>query len=83
MRIEQAIEELQEAKKSGVKNIIVGWWEESAFERDDDAEWASDCEFVDREMDWSLAHECLQVALRLARQESPKQTGPSTTDQFK
>lgn len=66
MRIEQAIKELQEAKKSGTKNIIVAWGESSAFERNDDAKWENDCEFVDREMDWSVTHECVQVTLRMA-----------------
>lgn len=35
MRIEQAIKELQEAKKNGTKNIIAVWWEALAFDRND------------------------------------------------
>jgi hypothetical protein len=59
MRIKQAIKELQELEKHGVKNIILAFWEADGFEKEDDESWAEDVEIVEDSFDWSATHEDL------------------------
>ena len=59
MKIKQAIKELQELEKNGVKNIILAFWEADDFDREDDKSWAEDVEIVDDSFDWSATHEDL------------------------
>jgi len=59
MKIKQAIKELQELEKNGVKNIILAFWEADNFDREDDKAWAEDVEIVDDSFDWSATHEDL------------------------
>ena len=59
MKIKQAIKELQELEKNGVKNIILAFWEADNFDREDDKDWAEDVEIVDDSFDWSATHEDL------------------------
>ena len=59
MKIKQAIKQLQELEKDGVKNIILAFWEADDFDREDDKSWAEDVEIVDDSFDWSATHEDL------------------------
>ena len=59
MKIKQAIKQLQELEKDGVKNIILAFWEADNFDREDDKDWAEDVELVDDSFDWSATHEDL------------------------
>ena len=59
MKIKQAIKELQELEKNGVKNIILAFWEADNFDREDDKDWAEDVEIVDDSFDWSATHDDL------------------------
>lgn len=61
MKIKQAIKELQELEKQGVKNIILAFWEAEDFDREDDKSWAEDVEIVDESLDWSATHEDLNT----------------------
>ena len=57
MTVDEAIENLKAAKKSGVKNIIAAWWFADQFQREDDDVWAEAAERVERKMDWSATHD--------------------------
>jgi hypothetical protein len=63
MKIDEAIEALQEEKKNGTKNIILAYWTAEDFEREDDLAWREDLEILDTDLDWSATHEDLQDAL--------------------
>lgn len=63
MTINEAIQNLQAAKKRGVKNIILAWWSADQFDRADDETWASDAEKIDEDFDWSATHEDLLMSL--------------------
>ena len=39
MLIEDAIKQLTDAKKQGVKSIVLAWWDSDMFEQKDDEEW--------------------------------------------
>lgn len=66
MKIDQAINMLQEAKANGSKNIIFAFWEAGLFERKagktfkDNETWANITNFIDENMDWAYVHESLQ-----------------------
>ena len=47
MKIDDAIEQLQNAKKEGTKNIIFAWWNSGEFDRQDNDAWAIDCDIID------------------------------------
>lgn len=64
MTIDDAIKNLQDAKESGVKNIILAWWDAGMFHRPDDESWAHDAELVDRKMDWSMTHQDIDSLLQ-------------------
>jgi hypothetical protein len=72
MKIEDAIESLKKAQSVGVKSIIMASWEASLFDRQDDAEWEKDCEFVEENMDWSFPTEDI---ILLLEDITPKQQG--------
>jgi hypothetical protein len=59
MKIEDAIELLQEEKNNGVENIILAYWTASAFNREEDSSWKKDIEIVDADYDWSEDHEAI------------------------
>jgi hypothetical protein len=59
MKIDDAIEQLQNAKKEGTKNIIFAWWKSQEFARRDNDAWGSDCDTIDDNMDWSNTHDRL------------------------
>ena len=40
MTVDEAIENLKAAKKRGVKNIVLAYWEADQFDREDDDVWA-------------------------------------------
>jgi hypothetical protein len=65
MTIDDAIERLKAAKKSGVKNIIAAWWFADQFDREDDDVWAEAAERVERKMDWSPTHDDISTLLEL------------------
>lgn len=68
MKIKQAIKELQNLEKEGVKNIILAFWEAEDFDRDDDKDWVEDVELVDDSFDWSNAHEELNTFIESLQQ---------------
>jgi len=72
MKIEDAIESLKKAQTSGVKSIIIAFWEASVFDRQDDAEWEKDCKFVEEDMDWSFPTEDI---IEILENITPKQQG--------
>lgn len=59
MKIEDAIEMLQQAQKRGVKSIVLAFWEAEAFGLKDDDEWEATAEYVEDQMDWSYTHDDL------------------------
>ena len=59
MKIDDAIEQLQNAKKEGTKNIILAWWNSGEFDRQDNDAWAIDCDIIDDNMDWANTHDRL------------------------
>jgi hypothetical protein len=63
MKIEQAIEILQQRKEEGVKSIVFAFWEADKFERKDDEKWESDTEEIEDNFDWSDTHERLSFQL--------------------
>jgi len=69
MTIDDAILALQNAKKLGARNIIIAWWEAELFPhsnnrpRKDDNDWASACQTVEDNMDWSRTWEDIQLTL--------------------
>ena len=65
MTVDEAIELLKAAKKSGVKNIIAAWWFADQFQREDDDVWAHDAEYVEHQMDWSPTHDDISTLLGL------------------
>lgn len=64
MTIDEAIKNLEQAKKSGVKNIVFAWWEADVFGRKDDENWAGICDHLDSKMDWSNAHDDISETIR-------------------
>ena len=61
MKIQRAIEFLQEMQKGGVQNIILAYWEASFFHREDDKSWEEDAKMVEDTFDWSSAHEQIDL----------------------
>lgn len=57
MTIDEAIENLKDAKTRGVKSIIMAWWDALEFSRQDDEAWEADAARVEDEMDWSSTHD--------------------------
>jgi hypothetical protein len=69
MTIQEAIEDLKAAQRSGVKSIIAAWWFADQFQRPDDEAWEHAAEIVERKMDWSATHDDLQSTLDLYTNE--------------
>lgn len=65
MTIDEAIENLKAAKKSGVKNIVAAWWFADQFQHEDDEVWAAAAERIERKMDWSPTHDDIRELLEL------------------
>ncbi len=65
MTVDEAIENLKAAKKRGVKNIVLAYWEADQFDREDDDVWANAADRIERKMDWSHTHEDISVLLEL------------------
>ena len=63
MKIKEAIEQLQELEKEGVKNIILAYWQAEDFDRKDNKSWAQDIEIIDESFDWSNSHDELSDCL--------------------
>lgn len=57
MKIEDAINQLIEAKNQGVKSIVLAYWESDMFGRKDDESWEWESEQIEENMDWSHAHD--------------------------
>ena len=57
MKIEDAINQLIEAKNQGTKSIVLAYWEADMFGRRDDDSWEWDSEQIEENMDWSHAHD--------------------------
>jgi hypothetical protein len=69
MTIDDAIENLKDAKKRGVKSVILAWWDALDFSRQDDEAWEHAAEMVERKHDWSSTHEDLKMTLDLYTSE--------------
>lgn len=65
MTIDEAIENLKDAKKSGVKNIILAWWAADMFDRADDDTWQHDADVAEEHMDWSATHDSIADTISL------------------
>jgi hypothetical protein len=63
MTIDDAIENLKDAKSRGVKSIIMAWWDALDFSRQDDDAWEHDAALVERKHDFASTHEALQMTL--------------------
>lgn len=63
MTIDEAIQNLKQAKKGGTKNIILAYWDAECFGRKDGSSWASDAELVERKFDWSYTQESIETFL--------------------
>lgn len=72
MTIDEAIENLQQAKKQGKKNIILAWWDSKMFAKKDDADWKFICDYIDDKMDWSETHDDLTLIVSQVEAENPK-----------
>ena len=60
MTIEEAIRELENARDTGVKSILLAYWEASAFGMNDDENWEATSEYLGHKMDWSHTHDDIQ-----------------------
>ena len=69
MTIREAIENLEAAKKRGVKSVILAYWEADQFQREDNETWEHAAELVERKMDWSGTHDDLTMVLDLYTSE--------------
>jgi hypothetical protein len=69
MEIQQAIRCLQQAKKRGARNVILAFWEADMFGRVDGEAWASACEHVDSQMDWSRTHDDIASVIEEVKQK--------------
>lgn len=63
MLIDDAIKQLQEAKKDGVKSIVLAWWGADEFDEKDDEEWTKATLYVEDQMDWANTAADLQCQL--------------------
>lgn len=59
MTIDEAIANLESAKRGGVKSIVMAWWAADMFDRQDDESWQHDAEIIEDKMDWSVAHDAI------------------------
>jgi hypothetical protein len=66
MTIDDAIKQLEDAKRNGKKNIVLAWWDASCFNREDNGDWAVICDRIDHKMDWSNAHDDISETIRYA-----------------
>jgi hypothetical protein len=57
MKIEDAINQLIEAKNQGVKSIVLAYWRAELFRKKDDESWEAESEWIENDMDWSRAHD--------------------------
>jgi hypothetical protein len=64
MSIDEAILNLQLAKHDGVENIVLAYWDAQSFEMKEGEEWASLCEQMEDNMDWSGAHDNLSEIIK-------------------
>jgi len=74
MTIDDAIKNLEAAKNSGVKSVILAWWSADTFGRDDDKKWKTDSEWVEYRMDWSYAHDQITDILNDGTEDDPDET---------
>ena len=70
MTIDDAIKQLEDAKRNGKKNIVLAWWDASCFNRDDDNDWGAVCDIVEDKMDWSDAHEQMTDLITLSESDT-------------
>jgi hypothetical protein len=69
MTIDDAIRNLESAKRGGTKSIILAWWSADMFDREDNDEWEHAAEVVEDKMDWSATHSDLHHVLDLYTNE--------------
>jgi hypothetical protein len=60
MDIDTAIQQLEEAKHEGVKNIVFAYWTAESFGTEDDEDWEYTADRIELEMDWSVAHDSME-----------------------
>jgi hypothetical protein len=65
MTIDEAIKNLEAAKRGGVKSIVLAWWSADMFEREDNDDWQYAASMVERKMDWSATHDAVAMTLDL------------------
>ena len=65
MKIEKAIEMLQQEQKSGTKSIVFAYWKAELFGKEDDESWEAESEWIENDMDWSRAHDQMCDLLEL------------------
>jgi hypothetical protein len=65
MTIDDAIRNLESAKRGGTKSIIMAWWAADMFDREDNEDWEHAAEVVEDKMDWSATHSDLHHVLDL------------------
>jgi len=63
MTIDDAIKILEAAKKSGVKNIILAYWEADMFNMKDDNAWGAITLTIEDKTDWSLTHDLISTII--------------------
>jgi hypothetical protein len=69
MTVDEAIELLKAEKKTGVKSVIMAWWNADMFDRADDEAWEHAADIVERKHDWSSTHDDLAMSLDLYTSE--------------
>lgn len=69
MTIDEAIADLQQAKRDGVKHIVLAYWTAEWFDQKDDDQFAADAAIIEDEFDWSYTHESMETFLEIYREE--------------
>jgi hypothetical protein len=72
MTIDEAIKNLESAKRGGTKSIVFAWWSADMFGRTDDKKWRADSEWVENQMDWSYAHDQITDILNDGTEPDPE-----------
>lgn len=65
MKIEEAIQILQDAQEQGTKSIVFAYWDSKMFDREDDETWENLTDLMEEEMDWSNTHDTLRYIMDL------------------
>jgi hypothetical protein len=66
MNINDAIKMLRNAKKEGVKDIVLAYWTADMFDQKEGDAWAEISGIIEDDMDWSMAHDQMSQIADLA-----------------